>query len=40
MQMDGRISDLGVRTPDEAVPAEPYMTEMAARGIAIERTES
>jgi lysine 6-dehydrogenase len=39
MQMDGRIRDLGVHTPDEAVPAGPYVTELAARGIEIDRTD-
>lgn len=39
MQMDGRIRALGVRTPDEGVPVGPYVSELAARGIRIERTD-
>ena len=39
MQMDGRIRDLGVHTPDEAVPVGPYVTELAARGVEINRTD-
>ena len=40
MQVDGRIREKGVRTPDEAVPPGPYIDELAARGIRIERTDS
>ena len=40
MQADGRISEPGVRTPDEVVPAEAYLAELALRGIRIERSES
>jgi lysine 6-dehydrogenase len=40
MQMDGRVRELGVRTPDEAIPADEYIRELAGRGIEIERTES
>ncbi len=40
MQMDGRVREPGVRTPDEVVPAEEYLRELAGRGIEVERTES
>lgn len=39
MQMDGRIRELGVHTPDEAVPVAPYVSELASRGIAIDRAD-
>ena len=39
MQVDGRIREKGVRTPDECVPPGPYISELAAHGIAIERTD-
>lgn len=39
MQMDGRIHRPGVRTPDEAVPLGPYVTEMSARGIEFNRSD-
>ena len=35
MQVDGRISANGVRTPDEAVPFEEYVKELARRGVEI-----
>ena len=35
MQADGRITAKGVHTPDEAVPFQPYVDELAKRGIAI-----
>src|SRR5438445_4131367 len=35
MQVDGRISANGVRTPDEAVPFEEYVNELARRGVEI-----
>ena len=35
MQVDGRISAKGVRTPDEAVPFEEYVKELARRGVEI-----
>jgi lysine 6-dehydrogenase len=38
MQLDGRIGRAGVHTPDECVPAAPYLEELAARGIKIEET--
>ncbi len=38
MQLDGRIGPAGVRTPDECVPAAPYLSELARRGIVIEET--
>jgi lysine 6-dehydrogenase len=39
MQLDGRVTEPGVLTPDEAMPAMPYITELAQRGIHIETTE-
>jgi len=38
MQLDGRIAATGVHTPDECVPAAPYVEELAKRGIVIEET--
>ncbi|MDT8341469.1 MAG: saccharopine dehydrogenase C-terminal domain-containing protein [Longimicrobiales bacterium] len=38
MQADGRVARKGVHTPDEAVPAEPYVAELARHGIDIRRT--
>jgi lysine 6-dehydrogenase len=35
MQARGTITARGVQTPDEAVPAEPYITELARRGVNI-----
>jgi lysine 6-dehydrogenase len=39
MQVDGRVHEYGVRTPDEVVPAAAYIAELAARGVSITRTE-
>lgn len=39
MQADGRIREPGVRTPDEAVPPEIYLSGLTARGIHVERTD-
>ena len=39
MQADGRISEHGVRTPDEVVPVDDYVSELAKRGIMIRRSE-
>jgi lysine 6-dehydrogenase len=36
MQADGRITCMGVHTPDEAVPYSEYVAELARRGIIIE----
>jgi lysine 6-dehydrogenase len=36
MQVDGRITAKGVRTPDEAVPFRDYVTELSRRGVRIE----
>jgi lysine 6-dehydrogenase len=36
MQADGRITEKGVRTPDEAVPFRAYVDELGRRGIRIE----
>jgi len=35
MQADGRITEKGVRTPDEAVPFRAYVDELGRRGIRI-----
>ena len=35
MQADGRISEKGARTPDEAVPFGPYVEELRKRGVEI-----
>ena len=35
MQVDGRIAEKGVLTPDEAVPYAEYVKELAARGVQI-----
>jgi lysine 6-dehydrogenase len=36
MQVDGRIKQKGVHTPDEAVPFVDYVTELGRRGVRIE----
>jgi len=38
LQLDGRLAAKGVHTPDECVPAAPYIEELAKRGILIEET--
>ncbi len=35
MQVDGRITQTGVHTPDEAVPFRPYVDELKRRGVEI-----
>jgi lysine 6-dehydrogenase len=40
MQLDGRIREKGVHTPDEAVPVEPYVHELGQRGVEISRSDS
>ena len=35
MQADGRISEKGARTPDEAVPFQAYVEELKKRGVEI-----
>jgi lysine 6-dehydrogenase len=35
MQARGLVAGPGVLTPDEAVPAEPYLRELAARGVLV-----
>jgi lysine 6-dehydrogenase len=35
MQVDGRVTRSGVATPDEAVPYDAYVAEMAKRGVEI-----
>ncbi len=39
MQADGRVKENGVLTPDECVPAQPFIDELALRGIHVERTD-
>ena len=39
MQADGRIDVVGVRTPDECVPADPFLGALAERGVHVERTD-
>ena len=39
MQADGRVREHGVHTPDEVIPADAYIAELAARGVAISRSE-
>jgi lysine 6-dehydrogenase len=36
MQVDGRVKAKGVHTPDEAIPFDAYVSELAKRGINIE----
>ena len=36
MQADGRVNAKGVLTPDEAIPFQPYVAELAKRGVRIE----
>jgi len=36
MQVDGRITEKGVKVPDECVPAQAYVDELAKRGVRIE----
>jgi lysine 6-dehydrogenase len=36
MQADGRVTQKGVRTPDEAMPFGAYVSELGKRGIRIE----
>ncbi|MBA2627973.1 MAG: saccharopine dehydrogenase NADP-binding domain-containing protein [Gemmatimonadales bacterium] len=38
MQADGRVTEKGVLTPDEAMPFRGYVDELAARGIRIEES--
>jgi lysine 6-dehydrogenase len=36
MQVDGRVTAKGVHTPDEAMPFDAYVSELAKRGVRIE----
>ena len=36
MQVDGRIKEPGVHTPDEAVPFDEYIKELRQRGVSIQ----
>ena len=38
MQVRGQVSGAGVRTPDEAIPAEAYIAALAKRGVMIKET--
>ncbi|MGH7510298.1 MAG: saccharopine dehydrogenase family protein [Gemmatimonadales bacterium] len=38
MQVDGRVKAKGVHTPDEAIPFDQYVSELAKRGIMVEET--
>lgn len=38
LQVRGQVRGPGVRTPDQAVPHEPYIAELRARGIDVRRT--
>jgi lysine 6-dehydrogenase len=40
MQVRGRVKPLGVHTPDECVPADEYIAELARRGVKIAEEES
>lgn len=40
MQARGQITQHGVHTPDECVPAEPYIAELAKRGVKIRPLKS
>ena len=37
MQADGRVTEKGVHTPDEAIPFEAYVEELGRRGVRIEQ---
>jgi lysine 6-dehydrogenase len=37
MQADGRVTEKGVHTPDEAIPFDAYVAELARRGVRIEQ---
>lgn len=39
MQMDGRVTKQGVYAPDEAMPAAPYVAELARRGVNIHESQ-
>ncbi|HEU4699099.1 MAG TPA: saccharopine dehydrogenase C-terminal domain-containing protein [Gemmatimonadales bacterium] len=36
MQADGRVTEKGVHTPDEAMPFQPYVDELRKRGVKID----
>lgn len=40
LQAEGAVTPAGVHTPDECMPGERYITELAKRGIAISQTVS
>ena len=39
MQVDGCVREHGVRTPDEVIPVDAYIAELATRGVAITCSE-
>src|SRR6476646_9772661 len=39
MQARGEVKPAGVHTPDECIPAEKYISELAKRGVAIRESE-
>jgi len=39
MQVRGQVKPAGVHTPDECVPAEQYIAELAKRGVEIRRAD-
>ena len=39
LQATGRVERLGVATPDQSVPADVYVNELAERGVRIRRTD-
>lgn len=40
MQVRGQVAGVGVQTPDEAMPALPYVAELARRGVNLTMHES
>lgn len=40
MQVQGRVGDGGVQTPDECMPADAYIAALAERGVDIQRTDT
>ena len=36
MQAEGAVAPTGVHTPDECIPGERYIAELAKRGVIIE----
>ena len=40
LQAEGAVKPAGVRTPDECIPGERYVTALAKRGVIIRQTVS